>query len=81
MVRVYPWPKNFHDERFCKHWAVLVLPSVFRDVVLYTFVSETDRDVTMQVTDLQTKTRFPVSVPAGQTAMVLIDRHNGRLIT
>lgn len=61
--------------------AVLVLPSVFRDVVLYTFVSETNRDTTMQVTDLQTKARFPVTVPAGRTAMVMIDRHTGRQIT
>ena len=60
--------------------AVLVLPSVFRDVVLYTFVSETNRDTTMEVTDLQTKTRFPVSVPAGRTAMVIIDRRNGTRI-
>lgn len=61
--------------------AVLVLPSVFRDVVLYTFVSETNRDTTMQVTDLQTKARFPVTVPAGRTAMVMIDRRTGRQIT
>lgn len=61
--------------------AVLVLPSVFRDVVLYTFVSEMNRDVAMQVTDLQTKVRFPVNVPAGRTAMVLIDRRNGSRIT
>jgi hypothetical protein len=61
--------------------AVLILPSVFRDVVLYTFVSESARDTTMQITDLGTKSRFPVSVPAGRTAMVLIDRHSGRRIT
>ena len=61
--------------------AVLVLPSVFRDVVLYTFVSETNRDTTMQVTDLRTKARFPVSVPAGRTAMVMIDRRTGSRIT
>lgn len=60
--------------------AVLVLPSVFRNVVLYTFVSEIDRDTTLQVTDLQTKTRFAVSVPAGRTAMTIIDRRNGRRI-
>jgi hypothetical protein len=61
--------------------AVLVLPSVFRDVVLYTFVSESNRDTKMQVTDLQTKARFAVDVPAGRTAMVLIDRRNGERIT
>jgi hypothetical protein len=61
--------------------AVMVLPSVFRDVVLYTFVSETNRDTAMQVTDLQTKARFAVNVPAGRTAMVMIDRRNGSRIT
>jgi hypothetical protein len=56
--------------------AVLILPSVFRDVVLYTFVSEIDRDVRMTVTHLETKERFSVVVPAGRTKMVLIDRKN-----
>jgi hypothetical protein len=61
--------------------AVMALPSVFRDVVLYTFVSETNRDTAMQVTDLQTKARFAVNVPAGRTAMVMIDRRSGSRIT
>jgi hypothetical protein len=61
--------------------AVMVLPSVFRDVVLYTFVSETNRDTAMQVTDLQTKARFAVNVSAGRTAMVMIDRRSGSRIT
>ncbi len=58
--------------------AVLVLPSVFRDVVLYTFVSEIDRDTTMQVTDLETKTRFAVTVSGGRTALTLLDRRTGK---
>jgi hypothetical protein len=61
--------------------AVLVLPSVFRDVVFYTFVSESNRDTTMRVTDLQTKAVFAVDVPAGRTAMVMIDRRSGARIT
>lgn len=61
--------------------AVLILPSVFREVVLYTFVSESNRDSTLQVTDLQTKARFSVAVPAGRTAMVMIDRRTGARIT
>jgi hypothetical protein len=59
----------------------LVLPSVFRNVVLYTFVSEIDRDTTMEVTHSETRTRFPVRVPAGRTAMVIVDRRNGKMIT
>lgn len=60
--------------------AVLVLPSVFRDVVLYTFVSEIDRDKQMQVTHLESNTRFSVSVPAERTAMVLIERRTGKVL-
>jgi hypothetical protein len=54
--------------------AVLILPSVFRDVVLYTFISEINRDVRMTVTHLETKERFNVLVPPGRTKMVLISR-------
>lgn len=60
--------------------AVLVLPSLFRDVALYTFVSETDRDMQMQVTHLESRTPFPVSVPAQRTAMVLLERKTGKII-
>jgi hypothetical protein len=60
--------------------AVLVLPSVLRDVVLYTFVSETDRDTQMQVTHLESRPSFNVSVPAERTAMVLLDRKSGRVL-
>ena len=60
--------------------AVLVLPSLFRDVVLYTFVSETDRDTQMQVTHLESRTPFTVSVPAQRTAMVLLERKTGKII-
>ncbi len=60
--------------------SVLVLPSVFRDVVLYTFVSETDRDAQMQLTHSETKTRFAVTVRAGRTAMLLVDRKSGKVI-
>ncbi|HKS09809.1 MAG TPA: hypothetical protein VJS13_09705 [Pyrinomonadaceae bacterium] len=60
---------------------VLILPSVFRDVVLYTFVSETNRDMTIRLTDLPSNVRVPVTVPAGRTAMMIIDRRNRRRIT
>ncbi|HKY43273.1 MAG TPA: beta-galactosidase, partial [Pyrinomonadaceae bacterium] len=53
---------------------VLILPSVFRDIVLYTFVSEASRDVRLTVTHLETRHRFNVLVPAGRTAMVFVNR-------
>ena len=61
--------------------SVLVLPSVFRNVVLYTLISETDRDKMIQVTHLETRTRIPVLVPADRTAMVLIDRKSGKILS
>ena len=60
--------------------AVLILPSIFRDVVLYTFISETDRDTPMQVIHRESRTPFTVSVPAQRSAMVLLDRRTGRII-
>jgi len=60
--------------------AVLILPSLFRDVVLYTFVSETDRDTRMEVTHLESRTRFSVNVRAQRTAMVLLERKTGKII-
>jgi len=60
--------------------AVLILPSVFRDVVLYTFVSEASRDMRMQVTHVETRSRFSVLVRAQRTGMVLIDRKTGRVL-
>jgi len=59
---------------------VLILPSVFRDVVLYTFVSEMDRDTSMLVTHLESRSRFNVIVRAQRTAMVLIDRKTGKVL-
>lgn len=61
--------------------SVLVLPSVFRDVVLYTLISESDRDKMIQVTHLETQTRFPVLVPVERTAMVLLDRKSGKILS
>ena len=60
--------------------AVLILPSVFRDVVLYTLVSESNQDALIQVRDAETGTLFAVDVPAGRTAMALIDRRKRRRI-
>jgi hypothetical protein len=60
--------------------AVLILPSLFRDVVLYTFVSEIDRDTRIQITHLESRTRFSALVPAQRTAMVLLERKTGKII-
>ena len=58
--------------------SVLVLPSLFRDVVLYTFVSETDRDQVIRLTHLETNTRVDVGVAAGRATMIVLDRKSGK---
>ncbi len=59
---------------------ILILPSIFRDVVLYTFVSESNSTTRTVVTHLESRSRFTVLVPAQRTAMVLIDRKTGRVL-
>ena len=61
--------------------SVLVIPSLFRDVILYTCISETDQDMTIQVTHLETRTRFRVTVPSERTVMVLLDRKSGKILS
>ncbi len=60
--------------------AILILPSVFRDVVLYTFVSESNNTTRTVVTHLESRSQFTVLVPAQRTAMVLIDRITGKVL-
>ena len=60
---------------------VLIMPTVCGDFVLYTFVSEIDRDTRMLVTHNLSRTRFPISVPAQRTAMVFLERKTGRIIS
>ena len=61
--------------------SVLVIPSLFRDVALYTFISETDQDTSMQVTHLETPVSFPVKVPAGRSAIVVLNRKTGEILS
>jgi len=60
---------------------ILILPSVFRDVVLYTFISESNNTTRTVVTHLETRSQFTVVVAAQRTAMVLIDRKSGKQIS
>ena len=71
--------------------ALLVLPSVFDNVVLYSLVSEADRDVRVSLVHLEaskgkqgnrgTGEQLPVHVLAERTALLLVDRKSGRLIS
>ncbi len=61
--------------------SVLVLPSLFRDVVLYTFISENDRDKMINLTHLETRSRVAVGVAAGGVTMIVLDRKSGKLLS
>ena len=60
--------------------SVLVIPTQFRDAVLYTLVSESREDTRLQLLHRATNSRVPVTVRAGGTAMVLLDKKSGRVI-
>ncbi|HEX3143649.1 MAG TPA: hypothetical protein VHQ64_06735, partial [Pyrinomonadaceae bacterium] len=60
--------------------SLLALPSIFEKHVLYTMISETSGDLPVTLQHRATRTRVPVTVPAGRTAFVLLDRLTGRVI-
>jgi hypothetical protein len=60
--------------------SILVLPSIFEKHVLYTFVSETDRDTSLTLAHHETRTPISVTIPAGRATFVLLDRTSGKLI-
>jgi len=59
---------------------VIVIPAIFEDAVLYTLISECDRDTDILLTHLEPKTELKISVPAGRVAMVFIDRKKGKVL-
>jgi hypothetical protein len=59
--------------------SILVLPSIFEKHALYTFVSETDRDASLTLRHHETRTPISVTIPAGRTTFVLLDRTTGKL--
>lgn len=61
--------------------SVLILPSVFAEAILYTFVSESDRDTALIFTDNGSKARLNVTVPAQRTAALFIDRSDGKILS
>ncbi len=59
---------------------VLVVPSIFEKHVIYTFASETDRDVSMRLFHKEAQSSTPVVVKAGRTAIVVLNRKTGRVV-
>lgn len=58
-----------------------MLPSLFRDVVLYTFISESDRDKMINLTHLEARSRVAVGVAAGRVTMIVLERKSGKLLS
>jgi hypothetical protein len=60
--------------------SILILPSVFETAALYMLISETDRDVEIRLTHLESKVAVPVRVPAQRTVSLLLNRRDGKII-
>jgi len=60
--------------------SIAVLPLVFKNAVLYTFISETDRDVATTLTHRASGTTINVTVPAQRTVLLFVERATGRII-
>ena len=63
-----------------KSSAVIILPSVYKDAVLYACISESDRDLEAIFTHMETGTTFVERIPAQQGVLLIIDRKNGALL-
>jgi hypothetical protein len=60
--------------------SVLVAPTLFSDAVLYTLVSECDRDTDMKWTHRESSTPVRVTVRAQRSALVFVNRKTGKIL-
>ncbi len=60
--------------------AVLVRPSVYRDAILYTLVSEAGQDVSFELSDRLSGSTHALRLPAGRADLLLLDKTSGRAI-
>ena len=60
--------------------SVLIAPTVFNDTVLYTLVSECDRDTDIRWTHRKSDTPLTITVRAQRTALVFVDRKTGKVL-
>ncbi len=59
---------------------VLIYPVLYREAVLYGFVSELGTATQIQVTDDETATEVEVALEPGRAALALLDRRSGRIL-
>jgi hypothetical protein len=60
--------------------SILILPLVFQDAVLYTFVSESGRDADLRLVHRETQTPVEVHLPAHRSAAVVLRRRDGAVL-
>ncbi|MFI5252524.1 MAG: cellulase family glycosylhydrolase [Bacteroidota bacterium] len=60
--------------------SILILPTVFENAVLYVVISETDRDVDLPFTHLETNTELSIHLPRQRTVSLFINRKDGKVI-
>ncbi|MBI4428489.1 MAG: cellulase family glycosylhydrolase [Ignavibacteriales bacterium] len=71
------------NSRFTVHPAnrgILVLPTFFRDVILYTCVSESSREEALNISDHATGSKFAVAVPAQKTVLLFLNASDGTIV-
>jgi len=60
--------------------SVLIAPTVFNEAVLYTLVSECDRDTEVKWIHRESNTPLSVTVRAQRSALVFVNRKNGKML-
>jgi phosphopantetheinyl transferase (holo-ACP synthase) len=60
--------------------SVLIAPTVYDEAVLYTLVSECDRDTDIKLTHRETNTPVNITVRAQRSALVFVDRKTGKVL-
>jgi len=60
--------------------SILILSHILEETILYTFVSETDRDTAVHVTDRESGAVFAVSVPAQRSVLMFVNRKDGKIL-
>jgi hypothetical protein len=61
--------------------AILLLSTGFDDAVLYTLVSESDRERDVTLTHRETQTPLRIRLPAQRSALLFVERRSGRVIS
>lgn len=61
--------------------SVLVSPTIFEKAVLYTCVSECDRDAKINFVHLESQTPIQLTVPAQRTTLIFVERKTGKILT